>query len=194
MCTLKQHCTRQDLLRETNNETSLDKCRLGTDFDLPVKHWRHRQRWRSTKTTVVSTTRKQMPNMHSIYVLTTQNQSKLEQTRGAKDVLPNVNRTEVAERAEKCRFFVPVVLTFDLQTCQTEGPNKPSVWIWRKSVQGFRRYFIHKQKTTDWRRQKHNLPQSTACSNKHETTKIQLLFEHTQYLVHLWYRLIKWHL
>jgi len=137
MCTLKQHCTRQDLLRETNNKTSLDKCRLGTDFDLPVKHWRHGQRWCSTKTTVVSTTRKQMPNMHTIYVLSSQNQSKLE----AKDVLPNVNRTEVAERAEKCVFFVPVVLTFDLQTCQTEGPNMSSVWIWCKSVQGFPEIF-----------------------------------------------------
>jgi len=25
----------------------------------------------------------------------------------AKDVLPNVNRTQAAEWAEKCRFFVP---------------------------------------------------------------------------------------
>ena len=35
------------------------------------------------------------------------------------------------------------------------------VWIWRKSVQRFRRYFIHKQKHR--RRQKQNLPQFTAC-------------------------------
>jgi len=38
-----------------------------------------------------------------------------------------------------------------------------SVWMWRKSVQRFRRHFIHKQKTTDWRRQKQNLQQFTAC-------------------------------
>jgi len=32
----------------------------------------------------------------------------------AKDVLPNINRTQAAERAEKCRFMSLVTLTFDL--------------------------------------------------------------------------------
>jgi len=42
-----------------------------------------------------------------------------------------------------------VTLTFDLdlQTRPSEGRNTSSVWIWRKSVQRFPRYFIHKQKT-----------------------------------------------
>ena len=85
----------------------------------------------------------------------------------AKDVLPNVNRTQAAERAKKCRFLSLVTLTFDLdpQSRLSEGPNMFSVWIWCRSVQHFRRYFIHKQKSTDWRCQKQNLPQFAACNN-----------------------------
>ena len=43
----------------------------------------------------------------------------------------------------------PWPLTFDLalQAPQSEGSNTSSMWIWRKSVQRFPRYFIHKQKT-----------------------------------------------
>ena len=57
----------------------------------------------------------------------------------------------------------------DLQTHPSEGPNTSSVWIWRN------RYFIHKQKNTDWRRQKQNLPQFTACDNKSPRNKNRLL-------------------
>ena len=32
----------------------------------------------------------------------------------AKDVLPNINPTQAAERPEKCRFLSLVTLTFDL--------------------------------------------------------------------------------
>jgi len=32
----------------------------------------------------------------------------------AKDVLRNINRTQTAERAEKCRFMSLVTFTFDL--------------------------------------------------------------------------------
>ena len=35
--------------------------------------------------------------------------------------------------------------------------------MWYKSFQWFRRYFIYKQKTTDWWHEKQNLPQFTAC-------------------------------
>jgi len=58
-----------------------------------------------------------------------------------------------------------VTWTFDLhlQTHPSEGSNV-FVWFWRKSVQRFPRYFICKQKTTDWRRHKQNLTQFTACS------------------------------
>jgi len=43
-------------------------------------------------------------------------------------------------------FLSLVTLAFDLQTRPSEGPNASSVWICLKSVQWFRRYFIHKQK------------------------------------------------
>jgi len=56
----------------------------------------------------------------------------------------------------------PLTFDLDLQTRPIDGPNTSSLWIWRKSVQRFPRYFIHKQKNTDWRRQKQNLPQFTA--------------------------------
>jgi len=58
-------------------------------------------------------------------------------------------------------------LTFDLdlQNRPSEGPNTSLVWIWCKWVQQFPRYFIHK-KPTDWRCQKQNLPQFTACGNE----------------------------
>jgi len=57
-------------------------------------------------------------------------------------------------KAEKCYFFCPWwpwPLTFDLdiQTHPSEGPNTSSLWIWRKCVQRFPRYFIHKQTVTD---------------------------------------------
>jgi len=61
-------------------------------------------------------------------------------------------------------FLSQVTLTFDLQTRLSEGPS--SVWIWRKSLQRFPRYYIHKQKkSTDWLCQKQNLLQFTACGN-----------------------------
>jgi len=59
----------------------------------------------------------------------------------AEEVLPNINRTQAAERAEN-NVFVPGDL--DLPN---EGLNTSSVWIWLKSVQRFLKYFIHKQKT-----------------------------------------------
>jgi len=47
----------------------------------------------------------------------------------AKDVLPNINCTQATERAEKCRFLVPVSLTFDLdyQTLPSKRPNTSSM-------------------------------------------------------------------
>jgi len=65
-------------------------------------------------------------------------------------------------------FLSLVTLTFDLwpwrSTLSERGPNTSSVWIWRKSVQRARRYFIHKQKSYR-RRQKQNLTQFIACGN-----------------------------
>jgi len=44
----------------------------------------------------------------------------------AKDVLPNLNRTQAAERAKKMPFLFLVTLILDLQTCSSEGPNMTS--------------------------------------------------------------------
>jgi len=85
----------------------------------------------------------------------------------AKDILPNINRTQAAERAEKYRFspWWPWLLTFDLdlQTRPSEGTNTSSVWIWRKSVQRFPRLSYRDKKVTDSTKQ--NLTQFTACGN-----------------------------
>jgi len=43
--------------------------------------------------------------------------------------------------------LVTLTLDLDLQTTPSAGPNTSSMWTWRKSVQPFPRYFIHKQKT-----------------------------------------------
>ena len=76
----------------------------------------------------------------------------------AKDVLRNIYRAQAAEGAEKCRLLSLVTLTLDLwpwpSNSSERGTNTSFAWIWHKSVQLFPRYFIHKQKTTDWRRQK----------------------------------------
>jgi len=78
-------------------------------------------------------------------------------------------QTQTARRPQKwlknAVFLFLVTLTFDLETRPNETPNRSSVWIWHKSVQQLRGYFTHKQKTTDWRRHKQNLPQFTACGN-----------------------------
>jgi len=59
------------------------------------------------------------------------------------------------KRVPFCRFrgwwectarFVPGDLDLDIQTRPSKGPNTSFVWLWRKSVQRFRRYLIHKQK------------------------------------------------
>jgi len=61
-------------------------------------------------------------------------------------------------------FFVPGDL--DLQTHPSEGPKTSSVWIWRKSVQGFPEIFhTQTKRTTDWWRLKQNLPQFIVCGN-----------------------------
>ena len=65
-------------------------------------------------------------------------------------------QTQAARRppkGPKMPFFVPG--DFDLWPLTFNSSerriNTSSVWMWRKSVQRFPRYFIHKQKTTDWR-------------------------------------------
>ena len=43
----------------------------------------------------------------------------------------------------------PLTFVLDLQTRPSDWPNTSSMWIWRKSVHRFPRYFIHKQKNAD---------------------------------------------
>jgi len=89
----------------------------------------------------------------------------------AKDDLPNANRTQAAERAEKCRFLSLMTLTFDLW----HRPSNSSEWgikhFFRVNLSQIRSavhdIFHTQQKTTDWRRQKQNLPQVTACGNNY---------------------------
>jgi len=60
-------------------------------------------------------------------------------------------QTQTGRRLPKGRkkpvFLSLVTLTFDFQTCPSKGPNTYSMCIWHKSVQQFRRYLVHKQKT-----------------------------------------------
>ena len=93
----------------------------------------------------------------------------------AKDVLPKINRTQAAEITPaatewfrplirdvicservpfrrcrelwqcRARAFVPGDLDRDIQTHPSDGLSTSSLWIWRKSVQPFLRYLIHKQ-------------------------------------------------
>jgi len=64
------------------------------------------------------------------------------------------------------RFLSLATLTFDLdiQTLPSEGPDTSSQWIWRKSIQRFPRYLMHKQNenVTDGARNRTLL----ACGNK----------------------------
>jgi len=68
------------------------------------------------------------------------------------------------QKGRKMPFLSLVTVTFDLdiQTRPSDGPNTSSLWIWRKSVQRFPRYFIHKQKAT------HSAKNRTIHSSLHE--------------------------
>ena len=45
----------------------------------------------------------------------------------AKDVLPNINRMQASERAEKFRQLVTLTFDHDIKTCSSEGPNTASL-------------------------------------------------------------------
>ena len=101
---------------------------------------------------------------------------KIKEKLEVRDVLPNINRTQASERAEKCCSLPwwPWSLTSDLafQTPPSEGPNMSSVWIWRKSDHWFPKYFIHKQKHRVTAPKKQRLPQFIAVHcvwQKHRT-------------------------
>jgi len=90
----------------------------------------------------------------------------------AKDILPNINRTQAAERAENAflsRWPWPLTLTFTLVRArdQTRLPCEFGV----NPFSGFRDSSYINTKTIDWRRQKQNLPQFTVCGNEHWADK-----------------------
>ena len=60
-------------------------------------------------------------------------------------------QTQTARRPLKNAVFLslwpwPLIYDLDIQTCPSDGSETSSLWIWRKSVQRFPIYFIHKQK------------------------------------------------
>jgi len=78
----------------------------------------------------------------------------------AKDVLPNTNCTQAAERAKNA-IFGPGDL--DLDTCPSERPN-PLFCMNLAQIHSVVPETFHTQtKNYDWWRQKQNLPQFTAC-------------------------------
>jgi len=54
--------------------------------------------------------------------------------------------SEIPKISTESPFLYLITFTFhlDIQTHPSEKPNTSSLWIWRKSVQRFPRYFIHK--------------------------------------------------
>jgi len=71
--------------------------------------------------------------------------------RGTKHVFRvNLAQIRSARSTPKTLFLAVVTLTFYLWSWPSSssewGSNTPSLWICRKSVQRFVRYFIHKQK------------------------------------------------
>ena len=97
-------------------------------------------------------------NSHSI---NRESGSKLE----AKDVLPNINRTQAVERAEKSHFCPWWPWPLDLWPWPSNSSERGTKHVFRVNlVQRLPRYFI-KNTNTDWRRRKQNLPQFTACGN-----------------------------
>ena len=71
--------------------------------------------------------------------------------------------------AEKCRFCPwwhwPLTFDFDLQSCPSEGSTRLLCEFGANPFSGSRDILYTNIKPTDWRRQKQNLPQFTACGN-----------------------------
>jgi len=66
----------------------------------------------------------------------------------AKDVLPNINRTQAAERPKMLLLsLVTLAADLDILTLPSEGPNTSSLWIWRKSVYWFWRFHTQTKKS-----------------------------------------------
>jgi len=88
--------------------------------------------------------------------------------RGTKHVFPvNLSHicSPVPDTSDENLVFVPDDL--DLQIRPSEGPNTSSLWISRKSIQWFRGYFIHKQKS-------HSDKNRTLRSSLHAVTTLCL--------------------
>ena len=129
--------------------TSDQNCTRG----VLVQHTVHDQVWRAARkdetTSVLANAFCQLP---------------LDKTHHRTDVLPITNRTQAAGRAKNAVTFVPGDIDFKLVEARDQirlpcefGANLFS-GSWDISYTNI--------KTTDWRRQKQNLPQFTAWSNK----------------------------
>jgi len=104
----------------------------------------------------------------------------------ANDVLPNILTAHRPPKGPKMPFFVPGNLdvwrlTFTFKLIRARDQTS-FLWIWRKSVQRFPRYFIHKQQSQRQRQKKQNLTQFTACNNKYlfsptsEATSVSIIY------------------
>jgi len=93
-----------------------------------------------------------------------QNGETYSQTIDAKDVLENIRLTQAAEGAEKCRFC-PWWPCFDLYAWPSKLSERGTKHVLRVNLSQIRsavhEILFH---TKNWRRQKQNLPQFTACS------------------------------
>jgi len=90
----------------------------------------------------------------------------------AKDVLPNINRTQGAERAEKCRF-VSLVTDLDLWPWHLNPSKRGTKHVFPVNLAQIRSAvpeIFHTQKSHR-QRQKQNLTQFTAFGNKRRSVK-----------------------
>jgi len=90
----------------------------------------------------------------------------------AKDIFAKHKPDPGRRKNRKMPFLSLVTLTFQLwPRLPSERPNTSSLWIWRKRAFSGSRGISYTKKNTDWWRQKHNLPQFTACGNKKQYTQ-----------------------
>ena len=130
--------------------------------------WPNDLKWRSI--TMLKTGRHQNPTWHQkVYTTKHVMWDNIRTKLRAKDVLPNINRTQAAERAEKCHF-VPSDLDLRPSNSSNRGTkNTSSVWTWHKSVQRFPQgiSYTNKKPQTDSTRNRtfRSSLQFTACGN-----------------------------
>ena len=81
----------------------------------------------------------------------------------AKDVLPNIKCMQAAEKAEKCRVLSLVTLTLTFKLVRVRDQTRLPCKFGANPFSSSGDISYTNKKTTDWRRQKQNLPKFTAC-------------------------------